>query len=177
MLDRIRSIGGSREERMGGEEDSVQLDHHQQNHHHHPQHRQQLHRDHPDAPDSSNCRKLSSLTQRMRAAPSGPSHVDAAYKEFVKHREAGAGLCRSVLADSPGEACLSAVREWRACLETLAEAFRVSLADTYRSYEREATADMVERLFGSKKFRKEAVHRMRNASVTRVLSADPQFVS
>ncbi|KAF4587186.1 hypothetical protein GQ602_003879 [Ophiocordyceps camponoti-floridani] len=211
MLDRIRSIGGSREERMGGDEDSPQLDHHHQNqnqnqnqqqqqqqqqqqrrrrhqqhrqqhhhqqhHHHHDHHHHHhlLHLHHqPDASDS-NCRKLSSLTQRMRAAPSGPNHVDAAYKEFVKHRDVSAGLCRSVLADSPCEACLSVVREWKACLETLVEAFRVSLADTYRSYEREATSDMVERLFGSKKFRKEAVHRMRNASVTRVLSADPQF--
>ena len=35
---------------------------------------------------------------------------------------------------------------------------------------------MIDLLFASKKFRREAVHRMRNASVTRVLSADPQFV-
>jgi hypothetical protein len=74
------------------------------------------------------------------------------------------------------ELWLNAIRDWKTCLETLCEAFKVSLADTYKSYERDATPEMVELLFSSKKFRREAVHRMRNASVTRVLSADPQFV-
>ncbi|KAI9163957.1 hypothetical protein HJFPF1_05592 [Paramyrothecium foliicola] len=74
-----------------------------------------------------------------------------------------------------GEPYLTSIRDWKNCLETLADAFKVSLADTYRSYEREATQEMVDLLFSNKKFRKEAVNRMRNASVTRVLSADPQF--
>lgn len=71
---------------------------------------------------------------------------------------------------------LNAIRDWRFCLEALCEAFRSSLGDTYKSYERDATPEMLDLLFTSKKFRREAVHRMRNASVTRMLSADPQFV-
>ncbi|KAK4081393.1 hypothetical protein VFPBJ_11013 [Purpureocillium lilacinum] len=73
------------------------------------------------------------------------------------------------------ELFLAAIRDWKNCLETLTEAFKVSLADTYKSYERDATQEMVDQLFSSKRFRREAVTRMRNASVTRVLSADPQF--
>ena len=75
------------------------------------------------------------------------------------------------------ELFLAAIRDWKNCLETLTEAFKVSLADTYKSYERDATQEMVDQLFSSIRFRREAVTRMRNASVTRVLSADPQFVS
>ncbi|KAF4464129.1 hypothetical protein FALBO_9042 [Fusarium albosuccineum] len=70
---------------------------------------------------------------------------------------------------------LSAVRDWKTYLETLAEACRTSLADTYKNNEREASPEMVEAMFTNKRFRKEAVARMRNASVTRVMSADPQF--
>ncbi|KPM36337.1 hypothetical protein AK830_g10235 [Neonectria ditissima] len=70
---------------------------------------------------------------------------------------------------------LSAIRDWKTYLEALTEAFKISLADTYRSYERDATQEMIDALFASKRFRKEAVLRMRNASVTRVMSADPQF--
>lgn len=179
----------------------------------------------------SNYRQLQALVQRMRSAPSGPNHVDAAYKEFIKHKDSCSTLCYGILQDeirpvralsgatealarrdssadsprSPGavfdqrssfsgrslaevvtgsatrpppgnELCLSVIRDWKNCLETLAEAFRVSLADTYRSYERDATPEMIDLLFNSKRFRREAVQRMRNASVTRVLSADPQFV-
>ncbi|KAG6014327.1 hypothetical protein E4U43_006658 [Claviceps pusilla] len=70
---------------------------------------------------------------------------------------------------------LNAIRDWKGCLEALCEAFRSSLGDTYKSYERDATPEMLDLLFASKKFRREAVHRMRNASVTRMLSPDPQF--
>lgn len=72
---------------------------------------------------------------------------------------------------------LAAIRDWKNCLEVLNDTHKTSLAETYRSYERDATPEMIDTLFSNKKFRKEAVHRMRNASVTRVMSADPQFVS
>lgn len=75
------------------------------------------------------------------------------------------------------ESGFNAVREWRLYLESLAEWFKTNLAETYRKFEHDATSEMVEALFNSKRFRREAVHRMRNASVTRVMSADPQFVS
>ncbi|KAH8180194.1 hypothetical protein LIA77_01713 [Sarocladium implicatum] len=70
---------------------------------------------------------------------------------------------------------LAAIREWKNCIEVLHDTHKTSLAETYKSYERDATPEMVDTLFSNKKFRKEAVHRMRNASVTRVMSADPQF--
>ncbi|KAF4122923.1 hypothetical protein GMORB2_7230, partial [Geosmithia morbida] len=73
------------------------------------------------------------------------------------------------------EPWLSAMREWKLHIEHLVEWFRTSLSETYRKFEQDATLEMVEALFNSRRFRREAVHRMRNASVTRVISADPQF--
>ncbi|EHK17267.1 uncharacterized protein TRIVIDRAFT_66211 [Trichoderma virens Gv29-8] len=181
----------------------------------------------------SNYRQLQSLVARMRAAPSGPNHVDGAYKEFTKINERCAALCDAILreeiktprtlsnanaaeaipltrqdssADTPrspsalfdhrssfsgrslaevitaggskshgGDMWLTPIRDWKTCLEVLVEHFKVSLSETYISYERDATPEMLEALFTSKKFRRDAVHRMRNASVTKILSADPQF--
>jgi hypothetical protein len=74
------------------------------------------------------------------------------------------------------DAWLSSVRDWKNYLETLADACRTCLIETYKNNERDATPEQVEALFTNKRFRKEAVQRMRNASVTRVMSADPQFV-
>lgn len=74
------------------------------------------------------------------------------------------------------DAWLSSVRDWKNYLESLADACRTSLIETYKNNERDATPEQVEALFTNKRFRKEAVQRMRNASVTRVMSADPQFV-
>ncbi|KAG5984435.1 hypothetical protein E4U55_004779 [Claviceps digitariae] len=176
--------------------------------------------------------QLQHLIQRIRPTSSSSSQVDAAYKDFDKHKEACSSLCTGLLQDegrpsktlsstaeptaprdsslddppSPrgtifdqtssfsghstselvndGVSCnegpfnemyLNAIRDWKCCLEALCEAFRTSLGDTYKSYERDATPEMLDLLFTSKKFRREAVHRMRNASVTRMLSADPQF--
>ncbi|KAH7256292.1 hypothetical protein BKA59DRAFT_391839 [Fusarium tricinctum] len=73
------------------------------------------------------------------------------------------------------DAWLSSVRDWKNYLETLADACRTCLIETYKNNERDATPEQVEALFTNKRFRKEAVQRMRNASVTRVMSADPQF--
>ncbi|KAF5534960.1 hypothetical protein FMEXI_11041 [Fusarium mexicanum] len=73
------------------------------------------------------------------------------------------------------DAWLSSVRDWKNYLESLADACRTSLIETYKNNERDATPEQVEALFTNKRFRKEAVQRMRNASVTRVMSADPQF--
>ncbi|KAL7934642.1 hypothetical protein V8C35DRAFT_33538 [Trichoderma chlorosporum] len=181
----------------------------------------------------SSYRQLQSLVARMRAAPSGPNHVDGAYKEFTKIYERCATLCDAILreeiktprtlsnaaatdpiplarqdssADAPrspsalfdqrssfsgrslaevitvgggkshsGDVWLTPIRDWKTCLEVLAEHFKVSLSETYMSYERDATPEMLEALFTSKKFRRDAVNRMRNASVTKILSADPQF--
>ncbi|KAM4063797.1 hypothetical protein HRG_006908 [Hirsutella rhossiliensis] len=179
----------------------------------------------------TNCRKLQALVQRVRSIHSSPSHVDAAYHEFSKHKDTCSSLCHAILQDeirpvrtlssvagvdgsltrrdssmdSPPAAApdsrssfsgrslaevvtgggprpslayesrLVAIGELKNCLEAMADAFQASLADTYKSYERDATPEMVDLLFNSKRFRREAVHRMRNASVTSIRSADPQF--
>ncbi|KOS16786.1 hypothetical protein ESCO_004900 [Escovopsis weberi] len=184
------------------------------------------------SPESAS-RQLQNLVARMRSLPSGPNHLDIAYKEFFKIREQCAGLCRSILqdgmisprtdpsnpTDSPrmnrspsldapqsppgashfdqrssfsgrslaevmsgnragggtGDSWLNPVRDWKTCLETLTHAFETHLVEVYKSYERDATAEMIEALFLSKRFRKDAINRMRNASVTKIMSADPQF--
>ncbi|KAF4338695.1 hypothetical protein FBEOM_7401 [Fusarium beomiforme] len=173
-------------------------------------------------------RQLQSIVQRMpRNFPTTPNHVDSAYKDFTKHKEQCAKLCRHILTEelgrssnnggdlprrdstvdfpqSPGqiydtrssfsgrslaevvsgsvgksihqtEAWLTSVRDWKNYLESLADACRTCLIETYKNNERDATPEQVEALFTNKRFRKEAVQRMRNASVTRVMSADPQF--
>ena len=74
------------------------------------------------------------------------------------------------------ETYLQAIRDWKTCIEILIETFHVSLVETFKSYEREASPEMIEAFFTSKKYRREAINRMRNASVTRVMSADPQYV-
>lgn len=181
----------------------------------------------------SHARELQSLVQRMRAAPSAPSHVDQAYKEFLKIKDRCTSLCLAVMQEeikplraspsanetlvrqdsytesprSPGmldnrssfsgkslaevisanggnrpgihgpEFWMGPIRDWRACVEVLNEAFRTSLADTYKAYEKDATPEMIDSIFNNKRFRRDAVTRMRNASVTRVLAPDPQFVS
>jgi hypothetical protein len=72
---------------------------------------------------------------------------------------------------------LAAIRDWKSCIEVLVDAFHSSLLETYKSYERDATQEMIDAFFTHKKFRRDSINRMRNASVTRVMSADPQFVS
>ncbi|KAM3528658.1 hypothetical protein MY4038_005778 [Beauveria bassiana] len=176
-------------------------------------------------------RELQSLVQRMRSAPSAPSQVDHAYKEFLKIKDRCSALCLAIMQEelkplrsspstnetflrqdlvteaprSPGildnrssfsgkslaevvsanggnrlglqgaDLWMSPIRDWKACVEALNEAFQTSLAETYKTYEKDATHEMIETLFNNKRFRRDAVTRMRNASVTRVLAPDPQF--
>jgi len=71
---------------------------------------------------------------------------------------------------------LSGVRNWKQCLEDLLEAFKISLAETYRSCDEGATPDLVERLFTNKKFRSFAIQNLRESSSTRDILAKPEFV-
>lgn len=109
-------------------------------------------------------------------SPQSPSHLYDTRSSF-----SGRSLAE-VVSGSVGksihqsDAWLSSVREWRNWLEFLADACRTCLIETYKNNERDATPEQVEALFTNKRFRKESVQRMRNASVTRVMSADPQFV-
>ncbi|OAA70346.1 hypothetical protein ISF_02320 [Cordyceps fumosorosea ARSEF 2679] len=73
------------------------------------------------------------------------------------------------------ELWIGPIRDWHASVELLVDAFQTSLAETYKTYEKDASPDMIEALFDNKRFRRDAITRMRNASVTRVLAPDPQF--
>ncbi|KXH62629.1 hypothetical protein CNYM01_12704 [Colletotrichum nymphaeae SA-01] len=71
--------------------------------------------------------------------------------------------------------CLSAVRDWKGCIESLVEALELSLSETYRSYEPDATPSMVKSLFQDKAFRAAAIQQMRRASIVKTFSPSPDF--
>ncbi|KAK1506445.1 uncharacterized protein CCOS01_16497 [Colletotrichum costaricense] len=73
------------------------------------------------------------------------------------------------------EICLSAVRGWKGCIESLVEALELSLSETYRSYEPDATLSMVKSLFQDKVFRAAAIQQMRRASIIKTFSPSPDF--
>ncbi|KAK1493101.1 hypothetical protein CTAM01_09509 [Colletotrichum tamarilloi] len=73
------------------------------------------------------------------------------------------------------EICLSAVRDWKGCIESLVEALELSLSETYRSYEPDATLSMVKSLFQDKVFRAAAIQQMRRASIIKTFSPSPDF--
>lgn len=74
------------------------------------------------------------------------------------------------------EAWLGPMKDWKTCVENLTEAFRTSLADTYMNYCPGATQDKLDTLFANKKFRREAVGLMHNASLNKVYSLTPDYV-
>ncbi|KAF5022667.1 hypothetical protein F66182_5285 [Fusarium sp. NRRL 66182] len=123
-------------------------------------------------------RNGSELTTRRDSAAESPRSPGQIYD--TRSSFSGRSLAE-VVSGSVGksinqsDAWLSAVRDWKNYLETLAESCRTCLIDTYKNNERDATPEQLEAIFTNKRFRKEAVQRMRNASVTRVMSADPQF--
>ncbi|KAK6225064.1 hypothetical protein QIS74_03391 [Colletotrichum tabaci] len=71
--------------------------------------------------------------------------------------------------------CLSAVRDWKKCIESLLEALKLTLSETYKSYEPYATPRMVESLFQNKEFRAAAIQQMRKTSIDKTFSASPDF--
>ncbi|KAK1710360.1 hypothetical protein BDP67DRAFT_579756 [Colletotrichum lupini] len=73
------------------------------------------------------------------------------------------------------EICLSAVRDWKGCVGSLVEALELSLSETYRSYEPDATPSMVKSLFQDKVFRAAAIQQMRRASIIKTFSPSPDF--
>ncbi|KAK1731639.1 uncharacterized protein BDZ83DRAFT_715046 [Colletotrichum acutatum] len=73
------------------------------------------------------------------------------------------------------EICLSVVRDWKGCIESLIEALELSLSETYRNYEPDATPSMVKSLFKDKAFRAAAIQQMRRASIVKTFSPSPDF--
>lgn len=74
-------------------------------------------------------------------------------------------------------AWLAAIREWKNCLDALSKALQISLAETYKQYEANASPERIDQLFNDKRFRRHSIEAMRNASVYKMLSASPDFVS
>ncbi|KAK2770970.1 hypothetical protein CKAH01_14542 [Colletotrichum kahawae] len=73
------------------------------------------------------------------------------------------------------EACLAAIRDWKACMEAVMNALRASLAATYRSHEPGATPAMTESLFRDVDFRASAIQEMRRARIDGVAGAAGGF--
>ncbi|GKT42511.1 uncharacterized protein ColSpa_02692 [Colletotrichum spaethianum] len=73
------------------------------------------------------------------------------------------------------EICLSAVRDWKKCIESLLEALELTLSETYKSYEPDATPSMVKSLFQNREFRTAAIQQMRKTSIDKTFSASPDF--
>ncbi|KXH68535.1 hypothetical protein CSAL01_13162 [Colletotrichum salicis] len=71
--------------------------------------------------------------------------------------------------------CLSAVRDWKGCIKSLVEALEISLSETYRNYEPDATPSMVKSLFQDKVFRAAAIQQMRRTSIVKTFSPSPDF--
>lgn len=122
---------------------------------------------------------MSNVTETL---PRRDSSIESPSALF-DHRSSFSGRSLSEVVTGSGgrsthvnEVSLNTIRDWKMYLETLAESIRTNLADTYKKFENDATPEMIEAMFTNKRYRREAVYRMRNASVTRVMSQDPQFV-
>ncbi|KAI8951842.1 hypothetical protein F4801DRAFT_589481 [Xylaria longipes] len=77
--------------------------------------------------------------------------------------------------DSHDEPCRKAVGEWEATVELLTGSLRTSLQDTYNEYEKDATPESFERLITDKAVRHNTIYHMRNASISKMMSADLDF--
>ncbi|KAI1734816.1 hypothetical protein F4680DRAFT_437065 [Xylaria scruposa] len=73
------------------------------------------------------------------------------------------------------EQCQKAVREWEATVELLTNTLRTSLQETYNTYEKDATPEGFEKLCTDKATRYNTIYYMRNASISKMMSADLDF--
>ncbi|TRX98575.1 hypothetical protein FHL15_000649 [Xylaria flabelliformis] len=73
------------------------------------------------------------------------------------------------------EQCQKAVREWEATVELLTNTLRSSLQETYNTYEKDATPEGFEKLCTDKATRYNTIYYMRNASISKMMSADLDF--
>ncbi|KAK1960947.1 hypothetical protein LY78DRAFT_662537 [Colletotrichum sublineola] len=113
------------------------------------------------------------------------SSLDGPYSPAtIDHRSSfsGKSLSEATTGQSCGhqsgptrENCISAVRDWKKCIESLLQALELTLSETYKSYEPDATPSMVKSLFQDKDFRAAAIQQMRNTSIHKTFSASPDF--
>lgn len=68
-----------------------------------------------------------------------------------------------------------AAREWETAVKLLASTLRASLQETYNEYDKDATVDGFDRLCTDKAVRRTAIYHMRNASISKMMSADLDF--
>ncbi|KAI0428211.1 hypothetical protein F5Y09DRAFT_349744 [Xylaria sp. FL1042] len=71
--------------------------------------------------------------------------------------------------------CQEAARGWQTTVELLAKALRTSLQETYNAYDKDATPEGFERLCTDKAARHNAIYHMRNASISKMMSADLDY--
>ncbi|KAI1824370.1 hypothetical protein F4861DRAFT_267816 [Xylaria intraflava] len=71
--------------------------------------------------------------------------------------------------------CQEAVLEWESTVKHLENTLRASLRDTYNEYNKDATPAGFETICANKDARRATIYRMRNASISKLLSADLDF--
>ncbi|KAI3327338.1 hypothetical protein HD806DRAFT_520218 [Xylariaceae sp. AK1471] len=76
---------------------------------------------------------------------------------------------------SRDEECQEAVRGWEATVELLANSLRTSLQETYNEWEKDATPEGFDRICTEKTLRHMTIYRMRNASLSKMRSANLDF--
>ncbi|KAI0412858.1 hypothetical protein F5X98DRAFT_391453 [Xylaria grammica] len=81
----------------------------------------------------------------------------------------------SLRLDAHSEQCQKAAREWQTTVELLAKGLRTSLQETYNEYEKGATDEGFERMCADRTARNHIIYRMRNASISKMISADLDF--
>ncbi|KAI1309675.1 hypothetical protein F5Y03DRAFT_348533, partial [Xylaria venustula] len=76
---------------------------------------------------------------------------------------------------SPDDQCQKAAREWQSTVELLANSLRTSLQETYNAYDKDATPEGFESICTDKGARHNTIYHMRNASISKMMSADLDF--
>ncbi|KAI0968812.1 hypothetical protein F4678DRAFT_441463 [Xylaria arbuscula] len=76
---------------------------------------------------------------------------------------------------SPDDQYQKAAREWQTTVEILANSLRTSLQETYNAYGKDATPEGFERICTDKEARRITIYHMRNASISKMMSADLDF--
>ncbi|KAI2639362.1 hypothetical protein GGS21DRAFT_507250 [Xylaria nigripes] len=77
--------------------------------------------------------------------------------------------------EAPDERCQEAVRGWEATVKHFENMLRTSLRDTYNEYSKDATPEGFERICTDKSARHTTIQHMRNASISKTMSANLDF--
>ncbi|KAK1978170.1 hypothetical protein LZ30DRAFT_729793 [Colletotrichum cereale] len=108
-------------------------------------------------------------------APYSPMSIDTRSSFSGKSLSEVTGQSCGQRSGPTRENCLLAVRDWKKCTELLLQALELTLSETYRRYEPDATPIMVKSLFQNRDFRAAAIQQMRKTSIDKTFSASPDF--